>query len=270
MRNIISGGLLLAAALMLGSSLKAQSLGPKAGDVSVAVKLGRGISFYDLNAYEVNRNASYSNTLPALAAPNAASYSTSNSATNMVGVELKYHLADNLAVRLGGGGALQSTPAKDALSGVEDPSGENYPGTVIPGYEMQEGINVRQAYGDLGVDYYISTGSPRLHPFAGVQANVSYASIEIYDGFRGLDTNGEVIPTLDTRKGETYALGGSLVAGVDYYLAEGFFLGLEFKAFNYMYAAKKVYPQTGMAPQTADNHNLLFLSQPVLRLGFSF
>lgn len=261
---------LIVTLLFASATLKAQT-GPEAGDISVALKFGKAISFSDIKYFEVNSGAGQSSgVLPALQSPEMGFRSEFNDFTNMIGVEGKYFVTNNIAARLSAGGAMQSQAAGDFVEGVNDPENLNYPGTVVHAYPMQEGYNKKQFYLDLGADYYFSVASPRVHPYGGVQFNSAYANLEIYDGYRGLDGNGEVRPPRDTRKGEAFAWGGSLIAGVDYYLAEGFFLGIEIKALNYMYAGKKVYPQTGVAPQTVNNHNTLFLSQPVLKIGFSF
>ncbi len=271
MRHLFITCLVLCLLFIANHRTSAQTTGPQAGDLSVAIKFGKAISFSDLNASEIYRSGqlNYNNTLPKLQVPSSADFSTENSVTNMIGAEIKYFLTANVAFRLSGGGSIQSNPSRDAVSGVDDPSGEYYPGTYLPGYSMLEGYTKQQFYLDLGTDYYFSTNT-RVHPYAGVQFNSSYANMEIFEGFAGLDSNGEVIPTNDTRKGEAFAWGGSLVGGADYYLAEGFFIGVEIKALNYMYAGKKLYPQSGMEPQTADNRNWMFLSQPSLKLGFSF
>lgn len=271
MKHVFIRCLVLCLLFLASHSTNAQATGPKAGDLSAAIKFGKALSFSDLNASELYRSGqvNYNNTLPKLQTPSSADFSTENSVTNMIGAEIKYFLTDRVALRLSGGGSIQSTPSKDAISGVEDPAGEYYPGTYLPAYSMSEGHTKQQYFMDLGTDYYFST-STRVTPYAGIQFNGSYAQMELFDGYAGLDSNNEVIPTKDTRKGEAFAWGGSLVGGADYYLAEGFFIGIEIKAFNYMYAGKKVYPQSGMEPQTADNHNWLFLSQPSMKLGFSF
>jgi outer membrane protein W len=271
MKQIFITCLILCLLFMVQHSTKAQATGPQSGDISVAIKFGKAISFSDLSAYELHRSGWVyaNNTLPKLQTPSSANFSTENSVTNMIGAEVKYFLTNQIAFRLSGGGSIQSNPSRDAVSGVEDPSGEYDPGTYLPAYSMSEGHTKQQYFLDLGTDYYFST-STRVNPYAGIQFNGSYAQMELFDGFSGLDNNNEVIPTKDTRKGEAFAWGGSLVGGADYYLAEGFFIGIEIKAFNYMYVGKKIYPQSGMEPQTADNHNWMFLSQPSLKLGFSF
>lgn len=271
MKHIFISCLILCLSFIANHSAKAQATGPQAGDLSVAIKFGKAISFSDLDAYEIYRSglANYTNTLPKLQNPSSADFSTENSVTNMIGAELKYFLTAKVALRLSGGGSIQSNPSKDMVTGVEDPDGDYYPGTYLPGYSMSEGYTKQQYYIDLGTDYYFSTNT-RVNPYAGVQFNGSYATMEMFEGYAGLDNNGEVIPTKDTRKGEAFAWGGSLVGGADYYIAEGFFIGIEIKALNFMYAGKKLYPQSGMEPQTANNQNWMFLSQPSLKLGFSF
>ena len=69
---------------------------------------------------------------------------------------------------------------------------------------------------------------------------------------------------------ENYGLGGSVVGGVDYYVAEGLFLGMEIKAFSYMYSVNRIFPQPGMEGGDADNHHIGIFSNPMFKIGFKF
>jgi outer membrane protein W len=272
MRKIKMSWMLIAALLLLAGGAVAQSFSPQAGDKSVALRFGRAVSFGDLSFYEVNRSVNYSpsGTLPSLNEASSIEFSTENSMANMVGVEFKYFITSQIAARFSGSGAIAGSPSQDAVEGVNDPTGEYYPGTYLQGWRMFEGRTTKQLYIDLGADYYFASNYSRVNPYGGVQFNSSYGQLELFDGYRGLDGNDEVIPTYDTRRGEAYALGGSIVGGIDYYLAEGLILGIEIKAINYMYEAKRIFHQSGMDAQDADTHNTAFLSQPVIKLGFRF
>jgi outer membrane protein W len=272
MKKIKMSWIMIVALCLLSGGVMAQSYSPQAGDKSVSLRFGRAVSFGDLSYTEINRGtSSYSSLeLPAISAPSSSRFSTQNDMTNMIGVEVKYFLSSQLALRFSGAGAITGSPSQDAVSGIDDATGEHYPGSYLPGWKMVEGRTTNQFYIDLGADYYFASKYARVNPYAGAQINSTYGQMEIFDGFRGLNNDGEVIPTYDTRRGEAYALGGSLVGGVDYYLSEGFILGIEIKAVNYMYNVKRVFHQSGMEAQEADTHNIHFLSQPVIKLGFRF
>jgi len=244
----------------------------RAGKITMAVKFGKAISFSDLQFYEVNRTASsyYNYSFPKLDYISNYSLSTYNSVTNMVGAEFKYFLTNDLAIRLSAVGSIESTPLRDFVEGTVDLTGEYKPGTYIPSYSMMEGYNKNQFYIDLGVDHYFNSMA-KINPFVGVQFNGSIATIEITDGYNGIYTNDNINSiSREPRKGEVFAWGASIVGGADYYIADGFFIGLEIKALNFMYAGKQIYHESGLEPQKADNYNWLFFSQPSLKLGFSF
>lgn len=265
---------LLSVTLMMAFGIQAQSFGPQAGDKSVALKFGRAISFEDVKFTEVNSgmNPIYSNfgRGVSISEPTASSYSSSNNVTNIIGVEGKYFFTSEIAARISASGSFGGSPSQDYVLGVADPTGDNYPGTYFPGFNMYEGRSKSNFFLDLGGDYYFAGSYDRVAPYAGIQFNSIYSQLEIFDGFRGLDSNQEVIGAFDTRRGEAYALGGSIVAGIDYYLSEGMFIGVEVKALSYMYAVKKVFHQSGMEAQAVDAHTTSFLAQPSLKLGFRF
>ena len=250
--------------------VKAQEYAPQAGDKIVSLRLGKAVGVGYVNYYDVNQVANGMQNTRISQPSSVANGFTSNEIVNAIGVEAKYFLTSNIALRFAGSGILSSSPARDAQEGVQDPDGNNYPGATIPGFRHLEGKTTKQFYIDLGADYYFTTKIARLQPYAGVQVNSLYGQLEIFDGYRGLDGNGEVIPTYDTRRGEAYGLGGSIVGGIDYYLGEGFFLGLEIKGVSYMYNVNRIFHQPGMEAQESAAHNTSFLTQPVLKIGFKF
>lgn len=262
---------LCSAVLVLGglSSAVAQSNKPVKGDKVVSLRLGRSISYGDIKFNEINQMTNGGQN-SYISYPYSISDDNSNSIVNAVGLEVKYFITSSLALRFAGSGTINVSPDKDYVMGVKDPSGLDYPGTTIPSFAHMEGKTTKQFNIDLGVDKYFSTKVKNLFPFIGVQINSIYGQMEIYDGFRGTNNSGDVIPSFDTRRGEMFGLGGSCVGGVDYYLSEGFFLGVEIRALSYMYNVKRIFHQQGMQAQDASAHNISFLDQPVLKIGFKF
>jgi hypothetical protein len=272
MRNLKVLCLLVFVFALVQGTVQAQVYGPQAGDKSVALKFGRSVSFDDVSYSEVNSGLESSSVADgvSISVPTDASYSSENDASNIIGVEAKYFVTSRIAIRLSASGSFGGSPSQDYVYGVDDPTGEYYPSTFQPSFNMIEGRSQMQYFLDLGADYYLPSKYERVCPYAGIQFNSIYSQLEIFDGYSGLDDNGDVIPTNDTRSGEAYSLGGSIIGGVDYYLTEGMFLGIEIRAVSYMYSVKRVFYQTGMEANDVDAHTTSFLAQPVLKLGFRF
>ncbi len=239
----------------------AQGFGPQAGDKSVSLQLGRGDDFSDLQ-YVAKNLGTYTVYVPS----NSTASTDDNSLINMIGVEGKYFLSSNLAVRLSGMGLISSTPAQQDIPAVINP--EYYDDEVdelsyisIPGYSDVESSSSYKVLVNAGADYYFNVGNDRLYPYAGAQLNFNYGQSKYFT--LEDDDMGE-------RVSETYGLGGSIVGGVDYYIAQGFFLGIEIKAASYMYSVARIFPQPGMEGGDADNHSTTFFSNPMVKIGFKF
>ncbi|WP_282038022.1 BT1926 family outer membrane beta-barrel protein [Saccharicrinis aurantiacus] len=262
-KNICFSGI----ALLLSASAVAQDYSINAGDKIFSLNLGNKVNYGFVSHYETNQSTN-SSSAGELSQPTYITGYT-NDVSNAIGVEFKYFVTSQIAVRLSGAGMISGAPSQDFVEGV-DVLESNDPMAKVPSYAMTEGLNTQQYYVDLGADYYFTTSIDRLYPYVGVQGNFIYGSLELSDGYLGLDDNDEVLPTHDTRKGESYGFGGSLVGGVDYYLAPGFFLGVEIKAVSYMQSVKNIYHQSGLEAQNTYSHNTSFLTQPIIKLGFKF
>ena len=70
--------------------------------------------------------------------------------------------------------------------------------------------------------------------------------------------------------GETFTLNGSVIAGVDYYFSQHFFVGLGVDLFRYVYGVTSHRPQEGLGALQADTHNFGFLGAPKVKIGFMF
>ncbi|WP_081782571.1 BT1926 family outer membrane beta-barrel protein [Marinilabilia salmonicolor] len=167
MRKIKMSWTLMVAMLLLTGGVMAQSFGPQAGDKSVALRFGRAVSFGDMY-YEVNGAVNdWDGIARNLSWPLENTYSTSNSMTNMIGVEAKYFITSQIAARFNGSGAIVSSPAADAtmVTGEARVEGEaSYPGTFVPGWEMMESRTTKQFYVDLGADYYFASNYSKVNP----------------------------------------------------------------------------------------------------------
>lgn len=249
--------------------LNAQGAGPQGGDISFSLVLGKTqmiaenfISFYEIN--QINNVGTWNNFMASIDPPDLSFFS-GNNLTSMVGVEAKYFFTPQIALRFSGSGAINSSPARDAVPAVTIGNS-----VVVPGFRMTEGKTLGQFFATLGGDYYFATGRERVHPYAGAQFNSAYGVMEIFDGYTGLDSSGNVITAWDRRIGEVWGLGGSIVGGVDYYIADGFFFGFEIKVASYMYTGKRLFYQAGMDAHDVGVYNTSFLAQPMVKLGFSF
>lgn len=253
-RFVLSIVLIISAGLVMAQG----GFGAQAGDISVSLQLGHAEDFDDLQFVQKNAD-SYSIFAPS----NSTSSTYNNSLVNMIGVEGKYFVASNIAVRLSGMGTISNTPAQQDVPGVPNPDNgiEGLPNMVIPSYSDVPSTSFHKYILNVGGDYYFSTGGTRVFPYAGGQLNMNYGQRK---DFTLLDDD------LGERVSETYGLGGSVVGGVDYYIGEGFFLGVEVKAFSYMYSVAKMFPQPGMEALDADNHSVNILTNPMVKLGFTF
>ncbi len=237
----------------------AQGFGPQAGDVSLSLQLGRAENLNDVQ-YLTKNQSTYSIYAPS----NSSASTNSNSLINMIGVEGKYYLSSSFALRLSGMGLISNTPAQQDIPGVPNPNYDpesGLPSMSIPNYADVPSSTRYQFVGNLGADYLFSVGNDRIYPYVGGQLNGSYSQRKDFT---------LVEDDLGERVSETYGLGGSVVTGVDYYVAQGFFLGIEIKAFSYMYSVNRIFPQPGMEAGDADNHTIGIFSNPMFKVGFTF
>lgn len=249
---------------------------PEQGDFSAAVLFGRGnflnagLDFMIPSApgsdtdWTVAGTAPYNNTVE----PN------SNDVSNIVGVELRYFLADNMALKLSGGGIIRNTPARDNIPGYIDANAPN--ATWIPAYAAVEAENRMDMNVNLGGEYLFETKNERVFPYVGVTVPFYYSRKSMYDptiGYISSGTSGDpndLVVDIGTRHVEMIGFGGQLVCGIDYYLMEGLYFGFEVKPASYVYAYNVKMPAPGLEAGEADNHTFSFFSQTFVKVGFGF
>ncbi len=245
--------LIIISLLVTVVSVKAQ-FGPQAGDLSLSLKMGKAEDFGDFMAVEEEDG-----TLTITSPFNSTTSTSDNSLINMIGLEAKYFLSSHLAARVSFMGILSDTPEQASSDGIiysDDDDTEVY----LYEYSAVASSQVNKYLGCFGFDYYFNTRIERVHPYIGLQGNANYAQ----------GSYGSTDDDLSDTRAEAYGLGGSLVTGVDYYVGQGFFLGFEIKAGYFMYNASKYYPEQGRGAIQADNQSISILSNPSLKLGFSF
>jgi len=277
-RNIILTVMLLA---VLGAAYaqepiskeedKPSSFVPEAGDFSAAILFGRG-NFLNSGLtvpsapggntfWNVSGQAPFNNTIDA----------NLNSVNNIVGAEMRYFLMSNIALKLSGGAIIRNTPDRGNLPSVIDPNGPN--AVWIPAYNAVMADNQVDINLNLGGEYHFATKYNRLSPYAGLTIPFYYGRRSEYDPTinDALDPSAPgYIVDVGVRHAELVGFGVQGVAGVDYYLMEGFYFGFEIKPVSYVYAYTSKIPAPGLDPLKADNHSWSFFSQTFLKIGFRF
>jgi hypothetical protein len=57
---------------------------------------------------------------------------------------------------------------------------------------------------------------------------------------------------------------------MDYYVADGMFIGFEFKPISYIYTYARKFPAPGLEMLESDAHTWAFFNQIYFKLGFNF
>jgi OOP family OmpA-OmpF porin len=228
--------------------------GPRKGDFTGRLLLGKGSYFNGLNIPTDANGAIYPNMPSALVSGN------NNSAVNMIGVEMGYYLSNRWALTLTGGTILSNTPSQ---LGIPAAGGLPEYAAVI----ADENINVNVT---VGAQYLFKTESKKLFPFIGVSVPYNYARRSVYDPTINIDGGGADITDLGVGHTETNSFGIQAVAGVDYYFTEEIFMGVRIVPMSYNYAYSSTLPSPGLPVLEADNFSASFFVQPSISLGFNF
>lgn len=266
---------IIISALLLGllGSVFAQdetSFGPSAGDFSGAVLFGRGnfqTSGLDVpsapgtNSYwYVSGSAPYLNSVEA----------NENPISNIVGVEGRYFVTNRIAVKLSGGAIIRSTPPHGNAPTYIDPYSPN--ATWIPSYNAVEQDQRVDFNLNVGGEYvFPSKKFERMFPYVGANIPFMYGRRTLYDPTITVESDGSaVITDIGLRHAEVFGFGLQAVSGVDYYIAEGLYFGVEMKPISYVYAYSIKLPAPGLDALEADTHTFAFFSQIYFKLGFRF
>ncbi len=265
---------IIISALVLGlmSSVFAQDggSGPAAGDFSGAVLFGTGAYQYSgltlPSAPGQNTSWTVSGSAPYLDAVEAGY----NDVSNMLGVEGRYFLSNKIALKVSGGAILRSTPPRINIPSYIDPTSPN--ATWLPAYSAVKQSNTVDVNFNIGGDYFFSSEKfTKVFPYVGANLPFFYGRRSEYDPSFLLDGNGDpYLQDIGLRHVEVVGFGLQSVAGMDYYVADGMFIGFEFKPVSYIYTYARKLPAPGLEMLESDAHTWAFFNQIYFKLGFNF
>jgi len=243
---------------------------PQAGNHQVSLLLGKGMFYSNVSYMLIRKNTSY---LSDFDVPGTLTMSdpNENAIGNMIGVEYKYFLTDQIALSFSGAGFVNNTPWREAVDAVQAPGLDGVTlETVLPAYQTIDAQLRTRAVGNLGGQYYFKVKNDRIHPYAGAQFTLQYAAISAQSTYSGEANVAEDARDKGVRRGETYGLAPAITAGIEYSILPGLNVGFEIKAFQYYYSAVKLFAQPGLSAMTAENRDLSFLAQPIFKIGLRF
>lgn len=271
--------------------------GPRKGQWQVSLVLGGNGSFYKDNAgsYLFPR---YSNTIGSIGLPNGGTSNpgqldgdqsgylndylnigtfNNNQVVNIVGLQGKYFFSDCWDLNFMFGMDISVTPKKDFIEGDY-----SVPDMIIPDQKYVNATASNTWYASVGVDRYFKTRNERIHPYVGAALGFQMSRIETTEPYTGkLVADSDADPDDEDewvdqqvylpagKVGQMFAIKGALVAGIEYSLARGLFLGLECQPLAYRYDVIQIAPK-GFDKYNLSHHNIKIVDMPVLKLGFRF
>ncbi len=266
---------IVAALMTLGTSLMAQEeLG-----LQVSLMLGNANLFnqdlsYVLPRYSDNNigiGSTYGNQSsdPGIYL-NLNNLGTSN-LTNMAGIQFAYYVGGVIDANLSFGMDIRSTPKKNYVENV-DVSGLN-----VQGEKWIEGQLKNNWVLNLGGNFHVTQS--KIDAYGGLRFGIQQGKIatttpytdyeaDYLSGDDNTDaTEKKVLYYPRTSAGKVNCTNISIVAGVQYAVAKGLYLGVEFAPYSFQYSVLRVNP-TGGKVYEAVNYANRFFATPMLKLGF--
>lgn len=211
----------------------------------------------------------------------------SNRLINLVGLQGRYFILDNLDVNLMFSMNINATPAKDYVEG-------DYTVGYMPvqAKKYMEG-KISNAWNlAVGSNYYFNTRNERINLYVGgllgwqmgrIETKIPYTgetvtNEEQNDGINsGINSGNSPESDKDpvemyipaSRAGQIFGLKVAAVGGVEYSLAKGLVLGLEVQPIAYRYDCLQICPK-GSGAYKAGHHNVNFFASPNVKIGFRF
>lgn len=267
------------------SSKEGVVFAPRKGQWQVSLMLGGGGQFYNENtSYLLPR---FTNTEGSIGLPNGGTDASgdlnrylninginNNSLVNIIGLQAKYFVADCWDINLSFGMDINVTPKKDFVEGDYTTA----PDVIVPEQDYVNAQMTNNWYVNLGSNRYFKTGNPRIHPYVGVIAGFQMARIETTEPYTGKTYNdgedeSEALPEqvylAGSKAGQMFGIKGAAVAGIEYNLAQGLIVGLEFQPMAYRYDVIQICPK-GFDKYNVSHHNIKLFDMPMLKFGFRF
>lgn len=243
---------------------------PEQGDFSGAILFGRG-NFLNEGLAAPPSPGYYSWTIPGTAPYNNTVDANYNSVNNIIGAEMRYFLKSNIALKLSGGAIIRNTPSMPNMAAIID---SDVPKEAwIPAYEAVLADNRADININLGGEYHFATKYERLSPYVGLNLPFYYGRRSEFNPTVNDDLDPDdpgYLVDIGVRHTEQVGFGVQAIAGVDYYLMEGFYFGFEIKPVSYVYAYSSKIPAPGLEPLYAENSTWSFFAQTFLKIGFRF
>ena len=242
------------------------------GDFSAAVLFGRG-NFFSSNLGTPPAPPQQGEWTVPGDAPRADFISANdNSASNIIGIEGRYFLESNIALKASFGAIIRDTPSRvNVESQSDDLSGDVNNQVLIPNYAAVKENNQVDLNLNIGGEYHFDSRFERVSPYGGLTVPFYYARRSMYNPSitSALDGTPQVAD-IGNRHTELIGTGAQLVAGLDFELLEGLYIGIETKPVSYIYSYSTKSPGPGLENLESDSHTFSFFVQNFLKLGFRF
>jgi len=178
----------------------------------------------------------------------------------MVGIEGGWFVSDLWKLTLGGGLSITKNPGYAPVPGTVDENTTSGDGS-IPNYGAVANQSDIQFNVFTGVDRYFKTKVCGLMPYLGLRVGYAYGqSSAVADDETWMGKS----------VAESFNIRGAITFGVDYFLTNAFFVGVQVDPFAYTYNMSTYKPQAGLDNLEADSHNFSVLAAPTLKVGFKF
>ena len=180
-----------------------------------------------------------------------------------LGVEGGYFFNEKWKLGFGGGLHFAKTPGYTEITGTVDPglSAEDNMGNVPTYLAVADGYNFSyNVFADIN-RYWRLKKVPNMALYCGLRVGYSYAVNEL---------KADDYTWMGKSSAETWNLRGAFVFGADYYFLPAMWVGISFEPVNYAYGVVTYKPQEGLGNLSADAHNIGFIANPTLKIGFKF
>lgn len=244
---------------------------PKKGSFTISLVLGNN-DVTELNADFLPDYNLYNSDLSFSPVGGDSNFSIKSAAsiTNIAGISLSYFIKDNISLSLMGSYGDDSTPGKDPYTGVTA-----LDGVGVPAFDGIAETSSSQIYVSVGADYHFEGILKNTDFFMGGRFNFMSQNLKksVFSYLESESVDDEIVYKLmagntEEATAETIGFGGSIVAGVNYYINKSLFIGAEFNAFNIMYQQTEIVSRPGSRGTDYEKTSKNAFSFPRLKIGF--
>ena len=144
---------------------------------------------------------------------------------------------------------ISITPKKDYIEGDY----KTTPDMIIPDQKYVNAQVTNNWYVTVGSNRYFKTSNPRIQPYLGAAVGFQMARIETTEPYTGKmyndgeDDTEEGLPEqlylAAGKAGQMFGIKGAAVAGLEYCIAKGLMIGVEFQPIAYRYDVIQICPK---------------------------